>query len=238
MRFWREDRELRRLEAELRAARHEAPQDFIRKLVARLGEPARLTPRLRIGLAVAVGALALAAMASAGGIGLIENGTKAALHVIKRTTHTSSPQLVTASAANAQYVKHCGGPGEDPCKITIFDSSAKEPKTLTGTMSFTVSLDATPSTAVTVDYATSGGNPSGTVATPGVCSATTPADYVPKSGTVTFPPGVASQTITITICGDKSPPTASQETYKVNLGPVTSGNATIYRSPATGTILT
>ena len=70
-----------------------------------------------------------------------------------------------------------------------------------------------------------------------MCSATTPADYVPKSGTVTFPPGVASQTITITICGDKSPPTASQETYKVNLD-IPSANAMIYRSPATGTILT
>src|SRR2546421_4442753 len=125
MRFWREDRELRRLEAELRAARHEAPQEFIRKLVARLGEPARLAPRVRIGLAVAVGALALTAMASAGGIGLIENGTNAAVHVIKRTTHKSPPQLVTASAATAQY--RCGTP-DQPCHVTIFDSSAKEPK--------------------------------------------------------------------------------------------------------------
>src|SRR4051795_9088843 len=102
MRFWREHRELRRLEAELRAARHEAPQEFIRKLVGGLGEPAWRTPRLRIGLAFAFGAVALAAMASAGGVGLIADGTNVARHVIKRTTHTSPPRRVSASAASSQ----------------------------------------------------------------------------------------------------------------------------------------
>jgi hypothetical protein len=239
MRFWREHRERRRLEAELRAARHEPPQEFVRKLVARLGKPEWATPRLRIGLGVALGTVALAAVASAGGIGLIENGTKGAGHVIKRATNTSSPQRVTTSAATAQYVSQCGTPS-DPCKITINDSSAKEPKSGTATMSFTVSLDATPVSPIIVDYTTSGGNPSGTPASPGVCSATSGFDYVPKAGVLVFPTGVASETITITICADKSPTTASQETYKVILGPVDpqSDPATIYRSTATGTILT
>jgi hypothetical protein len=238
MGFWREHRELRRLEAELRAARHEAPREFIRKLVARLGEPTWLTPRPRIGLAVAVGALGLAAIASAGGVGVIDDGMKAAWHVIDQTTHTSPPRLVTASAANTQY--RCGTP-DQPCHITIYDSSAKEPKTgSTGTMSFTVSLDATPSTAVTVDYTMGGGN-----AVPGACFATPTTDYTPPGtasppggpGVVVFPAGTASETITVPICGDKSVGT-SQETYKVTLGPVTSGSALIYRSQATGTILT
>src|SRR5919198_1764652 len=120
MKFWQRDKGLRRLEAELRATRDEAPKDFIRTLLAGEREPRWLRPRLRIGVAVALAALALAAMASAGGMGVVKQGTKAAVHVIKRTTHKSAPRHVLASAAGNQYQPHCNGPNEPQCQVTIY----------------------------------------------------------------------------------------------------------------------
>jgi hypothetical protein len=226
MRFWQRDRELRRLDAELRAARHEAPKEFIRTLVGREREPRWLRPRLRIGAAVALAALALAAMASAGGMGVINEGTKAAVHVIKRTTHESAPRGVLSSAAGNQYQKQCGGPNEVPCHITIFDASVREGDSGITFITFTVSLDATPSTPVTVDYSTQP-----VTATEGACPG---ADYVGQAGTLVFPPGVSSQTITVQVCGDTVP--EQNETFYVNLC-CQSPNSTIYRMRATGTIV-
>jgi hypothetical protein len=228
VRFWHRDKELRRLEAELRAERHEAPREFIRALLAREREPRWLRPRLRIGVAVALVALAFAAMASAGGMGVIEQGTNAAVDVIKRTTQESAPRHVLASSASKQYEKICGGPNEVPCHITIFDANVREGDSGITLITFTVSLDATPSTPVTVDYFTSDGTATGGAACgPGI-------DYVIQAGTLVFPPGVASQTITVQVCGDISP--ESNETFYVNLC-CQSPNASIYRNRATGTIV-
>ena len=228
MRFWQRDRELRRLEAELRAARDEAPREFIRTLLARGREPRWLRPRLRIGVAVALAALALAAMASAGGIGVIKHGTKAAVHVIKRTTHKSAPRHVLASAAGNQYQKMCGGVNEVPCHITIFDASVKEGDTGTTAIVFTVSLDATPSTDVFVSYTIVSNTATGGPACgPGI-------DYISQAGTLDFPAGVASLTITVQVCGDTI--LEPDETFYVDLC-CQSPNATIYRSRAAGTIV-
>jgi hypothetical protein len=228
MRFWQRDRELRRLDAELRAARHEAPKEFIRTLVGREREPRWLRPRLRIGAAVALAALALAAMASAGGMGVISEGTEAAVHVIKRTTHKSAPRDVLASAASSQYEKRCGGGNEVPCHITIFDASVREGDSGITLMTFTVSLDATPSTPVTVNYTTVNGSAVGGAACgPGI-------DYVTQAGTLVFPTGVASQTITVQVCGDTVP--ELDETFYIELC-CQSPNSTIYRMRATGRIV-
>lgn len=226
MRFWHRDKELRRLEAELRAERHEAPREFIRTLLAREREPRWLRPRLRIGGAVALVALAFAAMASAGGMGVIKQGTEAAVDVIKRTTQKSAPRHVLASSASNQYEKRCGGPNEVPCHITIFDANVREGNSGVTLITFTVSLDATPSTPVTVDYNTTNGT-----ATAGACPG---GDYVFQMGQLTFPPGVASQTITVQVCGDTVQ--EPNETFNVNLfNP--SPNASIFRNRATGTIV-
>jgi hypothetical protein len=230
MRFWRRNSELRRLEAELRAARHEAPSDFIRALVAdERGEPRWLRPRLRIGAAVAIGALALAAMASAGGVGVVKEGTEAAWHVVKRSTQTSEPRVLAGSAASQQYEKSCGGP-TDPhnCKITIFDASVREPRTGTAVMTFTVSLDAPAGAPVTVTYSTSDGSATGGAACgPGV-------DYVIQSGTLVFPAGTQSQTISIIVCSDAI--SEGNETFFVNLTG-SSPNSEIVRNRAAGVIL-
>ena len=228
--FRQRDRQLRRLEAELRANRSESPKGFIRALMdSHQGETRWIRPRLRVGLAVALVTLALAAVASAGGFGVVQHGTRAAVDVIKRTTHTSSPRTLSASPANSQYKKHCGISTTPRCHITIFDASVREGSTGTTTlMTFTLSLDATNDAPVTVQYTTSDVSATGGAACgPGI-------DYISQSGTVVFPTGSPSQTITIVICGDATP--ESNETFNVNLC-CQSLNADIYRSRATGTIV-
>jgi hypothetical protein len=155
--FRQRDGRLRRLEEELRANRSEPPKGFIRALVeSHGGEDRWVRPRQRIGLAVALVILALAAVASAGGFNVVQDGTGAAVDVIKRTTHTSAPRTLAASPGNAQYKKHCGISTTPKCHITIFDASVQEGAAATTTiMTFTLSLDATNDGPVTVQYATS-----------------------------------------------------------------------------------
>jgi hypothetical protein len=190
-------------------------------------------PRLRIGLAVALLTLALAAVASAGGFSVVQQGTRAAVDVIKRTTHTSSPRTLSSSPANAQYKKHCSTPPSltPKCHITIFDASVREGSTGTTTiMTFTVSLDVTNDAPVTVQYMTSdvlGGATGGAACGPGI-------DYMSQTGTLMFPAGMPSQTINITICGDAL--VEPNETFHVTLFNASS-NADIYRATATGTIV-
>jgi hypothetical protein len=223
------DKQLLRLEAELRANRSESPKGFIRALMeSHQGETRWIRPRLRVGLAVALVTLALAAVASAGGFGVVQHGTRAAVDVIKRTTHTSSPRTLSASPANSQYKKHCGllTPTSPKCHITIFDASVREGSSGTTIITFTLSLDATNDAPVTVDYATQDNT-----ATDGGCPGS---DYTSQAGIVTFPTGMPSATISIVVCGDVTP--EQNETFYVNLfNP--SPNADIYRARATGTIV-
>jgi hypothetical protein len=227
--FRQRDRQLRRLEAELRANRSESPKGFIRALMeSHQGETRWIRPRLRVGLAVALVTLALAAVASAGGFGVVQHGTRAAVDVIKRTTHTSSPRTLSASPANSQYKKHCGllTPTSPKCHITIFDASVREGSSGTTIITFTLSLDATNDAPVTVDYATQDNT-----AIDGGCPGS---DYTSQAGTVTFPTGMPSATITVLVCGDTT--VELNETFFVDLfNP--SPNADIYRARATGTIV-
>ena len=87
---------------------------------------------------------------------------------------------------------------------------------------FTVSLDAPQAAPVTVDFATANG------------TATAPTDYTANSGTVTFAPGVTSQTVTVQVNGDTT--VEPNETFNVNLSNAT-GNATITDAQGVGTIV-
>jgi Calx-beta domain-containing protein len=228
-RFWTRDDELHRLEAELRANRTEPPKGFIRTLVQpQRGEDRWLRPKVRVGLAIALAGLALAAMASAGGFGVIAHTTKAAVKVMLRTTHRSPRQTVFSSPANAQYQKHCGGPDTGKCHITIYDASIKEGNTGITLLTFQLALDAVNDLPVTVNYSTSPGT-----ATPGACPAPG-VDYTTQAGTVVFPAGTPSATITIQVCGDTIP--EPNETFYIDLF-APSPNADIYRGRATGTII-
>jgi hypothetical protein len=73
---------------------------------------------------------------------------------------------------------------------------------------------------VTVNYATANG------------TATAPGDYSSRSGTLSFSPGVTTQSITVRVNGDNA--VEADETYFVNLSGAT--NATISDGQGQGTI--
>jgi hypothetical protein len=75
---------------------------------------------------------------------------------------------------------------------------------------------------VTVSYATAPG------------TATTPSDFLPASGTLTFPVGMSTQKITVAVVGDKV--RERNETFYVNLSNP-SANAYLGDAQAVGTIV-
>jgi hypothetical protein len=87
-------------------------------------------------------------------------------------------------------------------------------------VTLTVTLSGPTASTVTISYSTANG------------TATAGSDYTAKSGTLTFAPGTTTQTISITIAGDRT--RESNETFVVNLtGPT---NATVAPSGGTATV--
>src|SRR5207244_12712459 len=88
--------------------------------------------------------------------------------------------------------------------VSIGDASVAEGDSGTTEAAFTVSLGGNASGVPgSVDYATADG------------TATAPSDYQSASGTVNFPPGVTSQTVTVEVNGDTDP--EPDENFFVNL---------------------
>ncbi len=105
--------------------------------------------------------------------------------------------------------------------LSIDDISVNEGNSGTTTATFTVSLSAASGQTVTVNYATADG------------TATAGSDYVARSGTLTFAPGVTAQGIAVIVNGDTA--VESNETFSVGLSGA--GNATIARGTGTANIL-
>ncbi len=105
--------------------------------------------------------------------------------------------------------------------ITVGDVTKQNVTTGTTTAVFTVSLSAAASAPVTVQFATAND------------SAIAGTDYVAQSGTLTFNPGVLTQTVTVTIIGN--PNNAPTKDFFLNLSNPT--NSTISDGQAIGTIL-
>ncbi|WP_223574899.1 putative Ig domain-containing protein [Xanthomonas citri] len=105
--------------------------------------------------------------------------------------------------------------------LSIDDVSVNEGSSGTTTATFTVSLSAASGQTVTVNYATADG------------TATAGSDYVARSGTLTFAPGVTAQGVAVTVNGDTA--VEPNETFSVGLSGAS--NATIARATGTGTIL-
>lgn len=124
---------------------------------------------------------------------------------------------VNATIAKAQGV---GTILNDETTISIADVSVTEGNSGTKQANFAVTLAAPTTQTVTVNYATANG------------TAVSSSDYVTKSGTLTFPAGSTSATVTVLVNGDTL--NEANETFVVNLSaPV---GATIADGQGVGTI--
>ena len=113
---------------------------------------------------------------------------------------------------------------DDDPKFSIDSPTVTEADSNSVNLVFTVTLSASSSSQLTVDYASSDGSTNG---------ATAGTDYTAVSGTLTFPAGTTSRTIAVSVTGD----TANElnETVVVTLSDATSG-AGIATATGTGTI--
>ena len=112
----------------------------------------------------------------------------------------------------------------DDVSLSINDVTVTEGNAGTVQAIFTVSLSAASSQVVTVNYATADGSTN---------PATAGSDYLSTNGTLTFPIGVTSQPVTVTVNGDTA--VESNETFFVNLS--SPANATISDGQGIGTII-
>jgi|GEM_PF-634656 len=111
---------------------------------------------------------------------------------------------------------------DDLSTISVTDFAIAEGTTGTpNKLAFTVILSATSTSTVTVDYATASG------------TATAGSDYTPVSGTLSFPPGVASLVVQVPIIPDAV--VEPNETVLLNLSNAV--GATIFDGQGVGTIL-
>jgi hypothetical protein len=133
--------------------------------------------------------------------------------------------LATLSNATNGSINDGQGTGtiqDDEPRISINNVSKYEGNGKSTTaFVFTVTLSAAYDQPVTVNFATAAG------------TATAGSDYQSKSGTLTFAPGVTSQTITVLVYGDKK--WEPNETFFVNLSGASS-NAYIDVTSGVGTI--
>jgi len=105
--------------------------------------------------------------------------------------------------------------------LRINDVSVTEGNTGTTNATFTVTLSGASALPATVAYATANG------------TATAGSDYLSTSGTLTFAPGVTTQTVVVPVVGDTL--NEANETFFVNLSGA--GNATIADSQGVGTVV-
>ena len=117
----------------------------------------------------------------------------------------------------------------DDVSFSIDDVQQLEGQSGTTSFVFTVTKTGTVAGLAgtrTIDYATSSGTATGGLTCPGV-------DYESTSGSLTFLAADASQTITVTVCGDVA--VEANETFNVNLSNA-SDSATITDPTGVGTI--
>ena len=185
--------------------------------------------RVRVFLAVSFALAVLVALGLAAGIGVTSLSSVASAYEYSTmiTTSTSTSTSTTTTPTSTKPGKGCGDKNHlhdrrFECKISISSVSKKEGNSGLTPFVFTVSVSGSPLSTVTVDWATGGGTASPVL------------DYVPANGTVTFPPGVTTKTVTIQVVGDTFP--EPNETFFVNLSNP-SPNAYILNTPGIGTIL-
>ena len=135
--------------------------------------------------------------------------------------------ITLSNATGGSGISTATGTGtitDDDPKFSIDSPTVTEADSNSVNLVFTVTLSASSSSQLTVDYASSDGSTNG---------ATAGTDYTAVSGTLTFLAGTTSRTITVSVTGD----TANElnETVVVTLSDATSG-AGIATATGTGTI--
>ena len=133
---------------------------------------------------------------------------------------TANPGNVTVEPQNYRLNGSvaCNGHGS---RLSIDSISVTEGDTGLNAADFTVTLDQSSESTVTVDYSTSGG------------TATSDSDFQAASGTITFAPGTTSQTVTVMVHGDTTDEV--NETFLVSL--LNATGAVIAGSSGVGTIV-
>jgi len=129
---------------------------------------------------------------------------------------------VNATIATGQATGTILNDDPAPITISIANRGLDEGESGTTSFEFTVSLSEQNTSTVTVDFATADG------------SAVAGSDYVSQNDTLTFDPGVTSQTITVLVNGDTA--FEPNETFLVNLSNATAG-IVIADNQAVGTIV-
>src|SRR5205085_10007015 len=135
-----------------------------------------------------------------------------------------APALVAATLATGQVIgaapAHATGIGNRPT-ISIGDASVTEGNSGTTQLVFTATLSGRSVHTATVAYATADG------------TAQAPTDYTAASGTLSFPRGVTTQTVSVSVNGDTEG--EDDETLTVQLSAPT--DAVIGTATGTGTIV-
>jgi hypothetical protein len=132
-----------------------------------------------------------------------------------RLSNPTDATLASTSAAVLTIVD------DDVPAITITDITENEGNAGTTSFTFTLTLSLVSTSVVSVDFATADG------------TATAGSDYSAASGTVTFPPGMLTQTVTVSVLGDGG--VENDETFVMDLTNATNGS--IADNQATGTIV-
>jgi hypothetical protein len=108
-----------------------------------------------------------------------------------------------------------------PPNVSVLDAAVQEGHSGSVNMVFTVQLSTPLPQAVSVSYATANG------------SATTPADYAARSGSLSFSPGITTQTVNVPVNGDLIKEGA--ETFLLNLS--APAGVALGRASGTGLII-
>lgn len=146
--------------------------------------------------------------------------------LIHELTETFSVNLFNATGAPIADAQGIGTiiDNDVPPAFAISEVSRAEGNSGTTPFTFTVSLSQASAQEVRVNYVTANGS---------AASSGSNHDYQSKSGTLSFPAGVTSKTVAVSVYGDTRK--ESNETFFVNLSqPV---NATIADAQGTGTIV-
>ena len=137
------------------------------------------------------------------------------------TVDLSGPSNATISPTAGQGTGTIADDDAAPV-LSIGNATVTEGNTGLTTETFTVSLTPVSGQAVTVDYATANN------------SALAPGDYVATSGTITFPAGTTSASVSVQVKGDTVD--EPDETYYVNLSNPTKATISATQGQGTGVI--